>query len=102
MGILLLGFFFGSRKKKVNDSTHGQHIWSISSIQESPSIQDITNNTHIGELAELKGHQGLLQKKKVWIKSIGSKGKGEVWGGGDVDEEVWGRYVWKEIERGMV
>jgi hypothetical protein len=23
-------------------------------------------------------------------------------GGRDVDEEVWGRYVWKEIERGMV
>jgi hypothetical protein len=35
MGIFLLGFFF-SRKKKVNDSTHGPHIRSISSMQEKP------------------------------------------------------------------
>jgi hypothetical protein len=33
---------------------------------------------------------------------VGGGRGGGVEGGRNVDEEVWGRYVWKEIERGMV
>lgn len=82
MGICMLGGFFVQGKKKVNDSTHGPHIFEAF-LRSKKALQskNINNNTHIRELAELKGNQPGFASKEESMNQVYWKVKAR--GGGE-------------------